>query len=379
MLSDTSGGSCVFWMARAYCKVYEMTDHKDLNLDRETLDEHIQNFMKSKGYSIDGEIETTTKKKRVSFGAAGAQFATVDLYLTKTGATTIQWKMGKNQPVGEELASHLKATINPAEFENVNYSLKGITADSFDSILDLLGEAVEIETNRDEVNCKQVTLKSVQHQDSLKLTHHRTTRVLQIQGKPLFCYRRVIFMLTDLLDLKGLEQVLYRKDDSSADIVRKEMAEDYLKGFFPSSYDHIPKDIKDLLISSCCVKLAAPNLPDYCLLLYPDLRSLEGALKLEMAGCQMSYQDAKNGFGDFFACESGACTLKPEYTENVSKKMVKAFNIGYTFYRKHRHAIFHMEEFDGSSRMIATLDSAISLSKDAYSAIDALYTARMEK
>ena len=359
-----------------------MTDYKDLNLGRETLEEHIQGFMKSTGYSIDGEIQAFDKRKRVVFGSAGAKFATVDLHLNRTGTTTIQWKMGQNQPVGEKLAVHLKATINPAEFETVNYSLKGITVDSFDSILDLMDEAVDIEitTDRDEAICKQVTLKSIEHQDSLKLTHHRRTRVLQIQGKPLSCYRRVIFMLTDLLDLKGLEQVLYRKDDSSADIVRKEMAEDYLTGFFPNSYAHLPDDIKKLLISSCCVKLAAPKLPDYCLLLYPDLRSLEGVLKLTMADCNMSVQDAEHGFGDFFDIKSGISNLKSEYEkDDLNKKMVIAINNGYNFYRKHRHAIFHMEEFTGGSRMITTLDLAIGLSKDAYAAIDALYTARMEQ
>jgi hypothetical protein len=231
---------------------------------------------------------------------------------------------------------------------------------------------IEIMTNRDEAACKQVTLKSVTYQDSLKLTHHRTTRKLQIQGRPLSCYRRAIFMLTDLLDLKGLEQVLYRKDDSSADIVRKEMAEDYLKGFFTNSYANLPNDIKKLLISSCCIKLATPELPDYCLLLYPDLRSLEGILKLKMAEYKMSVQDADNGFGDFFEVTSGKCDLKPEYQQLIPKKMVDPFNNGYTFYRKHRHAIFHMEEFADGSRMITTLNSAISLSKDAYSAIDAL-------
>ncbi|MFG6559723.1 type II toxin-antitoxin system RnlA family toxin [Sulfitobacter sp. 1A15299] len=349
-----------------------MTDYKDINLNRETLDEHIQDFMKSSGYSIDGEIEVFDKRKRVVFGRAGAQFATVDLHLNKTGTTTIQWKIGKNQPIGEELAIHLKATINPAEFESVNYSLEGITPDSFDSILDLMGDGIEVEINRDEKLIKQVTLKSVEHQDSLKLTHHRGTRLLQIQGKPLSCYRRVIFMLTDLLDLKGLERVLYRKDESSADIVRKEMAEDYLKAIFPENYAKIPKDIRDLLISSCCVKLAAPNLPDYCLLLYPDLRSLEGILKLKMAEHNMSVQVAENGFGDFFDVASGKCTLKPEYREKVPRKMVEPLSNGYTFYRKHRHAIFHMEEFPGGSRMISTLDSAIDLSKDAYLAIDAL-------
>ncbi|HDQ4328767.1 TPA: type II toxin-antitoxin system RnlA family toxin [Pseudomonas aeruginosa] len=357
-----------------------MSDYKDLNLNREALDANIQSFLQSNGYTLDGSIQIQGNRKRVVFGAAGAEFATVDLHLNSTGTTTVQWKMGKNQPVGEQLAIYLKATINPAEFENVNYSLRGITADSFDPILDCLQESEDLEINtlRDEPACKQVTLKSIAHQDSLTLTHHRTTRVLQIQGKPLSCYRRVIFMLTDLLDLKGLEQVLYRKDDSSAEIVRKEMAEDYLKGFFPQSYIHLPDAVKKLLISSCCVKLAAPKLPDYCLLLYPDLRSLEGVLKELMSGYNMSVEDAANGFGDFFDVNNGICTLKPDCAAKVGHaKMQDAFNKGYSYYRKHRHTLFHMEEFADGSRMIDTLDKAISLSKDAYIAIDNLYTARM--
>ncbi|MBA5635583.1 type II toxin-antitoxin system RnlA family toxin [Duganella sp. LX20W] len=357
-----------------------MSDYKDLNLNRETLDANIQSFMVSYSYTLDGGIQSIEKRKRVVFGAAGSEYATVDLHLNGTGTTTVQWKMGKNQPVGEQLAAYLKATINPAEFENVNYSLKGITSDSFDPILDCLNESsdIEITTLRDESICKQVTLRSVAHQDSLTLTHHRTTRVLQIQGKPLSCYRRVIFMLTDLLDLKGLEQVLYRKDDSSAEIVRREMAEDYLKGFFPRSYGYLPEAVKKLLISSCCVKLAAPKLPDYCLLLYPDLRSLEGVLKQEMSGYLMSVADTTDGFGEYFDVKHGVCTLKPQYEAAVGHAaMVDALNKGYSFFRKHRHTIFHMEEFPDGSRMIDTLDKAISLSKDAYAAIDGLYTARM--
>ena len=352
-----------------------MSDYKDLNLGRETLDEHIQSFLQTNGYQVEGGVQTQGNRKRIVFGAPGSQFAMVDLHLNKSGTTTIQWELGKNRPVGEQLAIHLKATINPAEFEHINYSLKGIGAESFDCILDLLEESndVEIENGRDDAACRRVTLKSVEHQDSLTLTHHRRTMVLQIQGKPLSCYRRVIFLLTDLLDLKGLEQVLYRKDDSSAEIVRKEMAEDYLKSFFPTSYDNLPGDVKKLLISSCCVKLAAPNIPDYCLLIYPELRSLEGVLKQKMANFNMSVQEAEYSFGDFFDKGAGKFNLKPEFEELVqSGKMVAALNDGYSFYRKHRHAIFHMEEFSGGSRMITTLDTAIGLSKDAYALIDAL-------
>ena len=95
-----------------------MSDYKDLNLNRETLDANIQSFLTSNGYTLDGGIQSLDKRKRVVFGAAGTEFATVDLHLNGTGTTTVQWKMGKNQPVGEQLAVYLKATINPAEFEN---------------------------------------------------------------------------------------------------------------------------------------------------------------------------------------------------------------------------------------------------------------------
>lgn len=356
------------------------SDYKDLNLDRAALDGHILRFVESNGYSLEGGIQPFQNRKRVCFGNAGSEFATVDLHLNSVGTTTIQWKTGKNQPLGESLAVFLKDTINPAEFDNVNYSLRGIISASFDPILECLLETKEFEFKvlREDAVCKQVSMRSIAYQDSLTLTHHRKTRVLQIQGKPLSCYRQVIFMLTDLLDLKGLEQVLYRKDDGSAEIVRKELAEDYLKTFFAKSYVHLPESIKKLLVSSCCVKLAAPRLPDYCLLLYPDLRSLEGVLKELMSGYNMSVEDSDVGFGKFFDVKQGVCTLKADYAAGVKHaKMEEAFNQGYTFYKKNRHTLFHMEEFADGSRLIDTLEKAMSLSKDAYKAIDDLYTARM--
>lgn len=378
MLSFVACGSAS--AKKAKLGVMELSEYKDLNLNRENLDANVLSFIESNGYTVDGRIQEHQRRKRVVFGPAGSEFATVDLHLTMTGVTTIQWQMGKNQPLGEELAKHLKGTINPAEFETVNYSLQGITSEAFDPILECLNDASDLEITmlRDEPGCKQVTLKSIPHQDSLTVTHHRGTRVLQLQGKPLSCYRQVIFLLTDLLDLKGLEKVLYRQDDSSASVVRKEVAEDYLKVSFTRSYDLLPAKVKLLLISGCCVKLASPKLPDYSLLLYPDLRSLEGVLREVMCGYDMYVADAEHGFGDFFICKSNVCSLKPEHEKNVGHaKMVVALNDGYTFYRKHRHTLFHMEDFPDGSRMIDTLEKAVGLSKDAYSFIDGLYTARM--
>ncbi|MDO6545726.1 type II toxin-antitoxin system RnlA family toxin [Pseudoalteromonas carrageenovora] len=356
-----------------------MSDFKNLNINRETLDSHIQKFLDSCNYQRE-DTKDEPNKKRILFGAAGAYFATVDLIFNKNGTTTIHWKLGKNHELGQELATYIKDTIDPAELETVNFSLKGVTTDSIEPIIECIAEAddIEVAISRDDDICKQVSLKSTLHQDTLKLTHHKTTRLLQIQGKPLSCYRRIIFMLTDLLDLKGLEQVLYRKDDSSAELVRKEMAEDYLRTMLTRSFEYLPEAVKKLLISSCCVKLASPSLPDYCLLLYPDLRALEGVLKQNLSEFDMSVGDAEHSFGTFFDVHLGICTLKTEYSARIGHvKMEEAFNQAYTFFRKHRNTIFHMEEFADGSRMIDTLDKAISLSKDTYAAIDGLYTARI--
>jgi hypothetical protein len=47
-----------------------MSDYKDLNLNREILDANIQGFLDSKGYTLDGGIQSFDKRKRVIFGAA---------------------------------------------------------------------------------------------------------------------------------------------------------------------------------------------------------------------------------------------------------------------------------------------------------------------
>ena len=103
-------------------------------------------------------------------------------------------------------------------------------------------------------------------------------------------------------------------------------------------------------------------------------------MKELLNGYGMSVADAEHGFGDFFDFDSrsGQCSIKPEFSAQIGHAgMEAAFNNGYSFYRKHRHTLFHMEEFDGGSRLISNLGMAISLSNDAYTAIDNLYTARM--
>lgn len=354
-----------------------MPDYKNLNLNRDMLDENIKNFLTSNQYALGDANSVTERRRRISFGRAGITFAMVDLHLNQDGTTTIQWKLGKNYDLGKTLADYLKATIDPAELKSVNYSLQGITRENFSTIIELLVETNELEINETCHNSSKVSkLTSKRHQDQLTLSHHNRNNILQIQGRPLSCYRHVIYFLTDLLDLKGLEQVLYRKDDSSAEIVREEMAIDYLNQHFPKNYSRLPDSIKKLLISGCCIKLASPTLTDYSLLLYPDLRSLEGVLKQELANLGLVYSEAEYGFGDFFQKNGSSYILNKDFENAIPKENARdSFCKAYHFYNKNRHSLFHMEDFPDASRMTSQLQNAINLSKEIYTLIDDIYTA----
>jgi hypothetical protein len=271
----------------------------------------------------------------------------------------------------------LKSTIDPDQFESVAYSLDGIIEDEITPVFAQASEDDDFDfavVSDNEIE-KKAVLESIKNQDRITITHYKTTNRLLIQGKPLCSYRFFIYLLSGLLDLPGLEKVLCRKDDGVSEIVRAEFAIDHLRGAISCNFEDIPQKVRDLLISGCCVKLAAPRLPEYSMLLFPDLRALEGVLRERMSRYAMNVGEVEHGFGEFFAICEGSATLKEEYVDVInSPDMTEALNNGYTFLRKHRNTLFHMDDFTESSRTIDTLEKAIALSKDTYTLIGSLYS-----
>ncbi|MCW7553742.1 type II toxin-antitoxin system RnlA family toxin [Endozoicomonas gorgoniicola] len=360
-----------------------MSNYKSLNLKRESIDVYVEDFVNSQSLNLrSNESLDNNKKKRITIGRIGVYDAIVDLHLNKDGTTTVNHKLGKNQELGAKLAQFLLDTIDPNEFLSVNYTLKGIHSDNIEPIIEEIGccsldgskSEFEIAIEQDNNIRKIYKITSVQHQDTLTVTHFKTTKLLSIQGKPLFSYRRLIYLLSELLDLAGLQTVLSRTEENTAQIIRSELAKDYLKGQLPDSFENLPQIIKDLLVSGCCVKLASPDLPEYSMLLFPDLRALEGVLRTELGVYGMHPGEEKFGFGAFFSVNCDTVTLKSNFKEIVdSADMVLALEKTYEFFRKLRHTLFHMEDFAEASRKIDTLDKAIKLSKDCYNLINNIY------
>jgi len=358
--------------------------YKNLHLQRENIDNFVSDYAKENDLVV-REIQASSNKKRITLGAVGIDDCIVDLHLNRTGTTTVQWKMGKNQELGEGLAKYLKATINPDELKAISFSLKGITADNIDPIIDELTQCVNdngdseflIENTKDDTK-SIFKIKSNEHDDTVVVTHFVTTNKLVIQGKTLFTYRRIIYLLSELLDLNGLQSVLSCTDEQTVSIVRNEIALDYLKGKLPNSYDQLPASIRDLMCSGCCVKLASPKLPEYSMLLFPDLRALEGIIKTILSEYGLSVDGHEYGFGGFFTVSRGNVTLQEEFRDIiVESDLIESLELAYAFFKKHRHTLFHMNDFADASRKIDTLDKALSLSSDSYAAIDKIYRSKV--
>jgi hypothetical protein len=352
-----------------------VSDFKDLNLDRDKLNENILEFIAKCNYSIEGEISLNNNKKRVKFGRIGSPYALVDLSLNKSGGTTVQFKQGANPELGEQLAEYLKSTMDDKGFETVNLVLQGVSPDELDALVSELIENTEVQSdiNEDTDTRKVFKFTHTKHGDNITVTHHKTTLNMQVQGRPLACYRRFMYLLTELLDLPCLERVLCLKDDGKAEIVRPEMATSYLRGKLQNSFDKLPSKVQHLLVSGCCVKLAAPQLQEYSLLLFPDLRALEGVTRLAFSDYNLYVSDQKFGFGAFFDGDNPV-KMKDDFANIINcPEKVNAIENAYDFLKKHRNTLFHMDDNVNASRVIDTLDKAIALSDDVYDLIDGIY------
>ncbi|WP_341509615.1 type II toxin-antitoxin system RnlA family toxin (plasmid) [Photobacterium damselae subsp. damselae] len=355
----------------------EERNYQRINLNREVIEATIQQFAETNAFEVRSLKERPGGNGlRAVVGKVGIEDSMLDIHFNQCGTCTLQYMIGKNRELGKAIADTLYETIHPDEFNTVNLVLIGIYEQDIEPVFEeLLEQSEHIERSIEEENPsrKVSKLTSKTYQDSITVTHHKVTHKLQIQGKPLSCYREFVYFLTELLDLSCLDKVLIRQDDSSAEIVRVEMAKQFLDSEFGEVSEKLPQAIRKLLLSSICVKLATPVLPDYSLLLYPELRSLEGAVKDKLTSCGIEIDGRQ--LGDFFRYLSPGCyALRCEYSQLVADAAARS-KLGntYSWYHKHRHGLFHMADIVDGSRLLGNFEQLIELSKNAHELIKEMY------
>lgn len=348
-------------------------NYKDLPLDRTNLRQSITNYLQDNRFNLHKDEEDNSKW-RLEFYHPNQEVCLITIFFNKDGTSTIQYSQGKNQAEGKKLADYLYDTINSDEFITINMSLKNIPEDEFISVInELVSEHEDINISKEEKNkIKLFNVTSSTYNDTIKLTYHQN-RTLQIQGKPLTCYKRFIYYISNLLNLSGIESVLMKTDSSRSEILNIEMAEFHLKNQLGEDiFDKLNRNIKYLLLSSFCIKFSSPKLPDYCMLLYPEFRVLEGILKQKLLEHDLIASECEgiDSFGGFFVkkTQSDCFSIKQEYQQKIPcKDMQKRLCDAFDFFNKHRNRLFHMNEHVDSSRMISDINEMNRISNIIYS------------
>lgn len=355
--------------------------YQDLNLRRENIDSYISEFIKTDSRLKIREDNEADSKRTIKFGSVGIEDATVILFFKKNGTTTITYKTGKNYDLGKGLADSLYETLDPSEDSTVNLVLKGVDTENvkvlleeLESLKDEEGEQeLSITRHKTTMHSEKIEVTSNRYNDRLTIIHHHTTNRLQVQGRALFCYRNLTYFLAILLDQESLLSVISKSSDEERLLVRQEVARTHIENIYTNSYPRMEDAFRDLLVSSYCVKLAAPELSDYSMLIYPDLRVLEGVIKETLAKHGKHTDSDRIVIGDYFESSHGQFKIKDEHLSAFSAGTLPALEECYKFYRAQRHSLFHMSEMVSSSRMITTLGEVMSLSSDIVSKIEELY------
>ena len=350
---------------------------KNLNLRLSDLDNCISEYCKEQNIRYELKNQSSSKKY-YEISRSGQEPARLTVYLNNKGTTTLQHSQGKNPKLSLQVAEHIRNKLCELEISSLNIGIGGIAI----TLIVIIKERIEEVKASNDISIEEkdtnevirLTLESQTYKDRLTLTYYKKTQKLQIQGRPLSCYNEVAYALTTELDPETLSKILYKKDADDQNIIRPEMAEELVKLKLPNAFDQLPKLIQDLLISSNCIKSASPKLPEYSLLTYAELRSLEGVIKRHLL--KNGILQLPRNVGEIFELNSikKAVGLGESYKSSYSGNKLNEILDAYSYYYQRRHSLFHIEYFTESTSTISTVEGEINICNKVYELIEDIYS-----
>ena len=359
-----------------------MAKNPGVNLSIDKLEQYVEEFKElNPGIHVEEKARTISKAE-FSIRKPGHEIATVILYIKSTGLTTVTYKTGKNHDLGKIFHDLLQSKCGDSETNKVNLVLKGISKDEIDLIIELMkseridnDEAFTIAVSSPNEICTIYSIACNHYRDATTVTYHHSAHKLQIQGRALYGYRLLSYHLSDILDQQSLMAVIERTsidDIEEKRIIHEEVAAKYIEKSLPNAYFRLDKTYQNLLVSSYCVKLGSPNLPEYSMLLYADLRVLEGIIKETLMKNDLYTSSEGKDIGEYFS--GFEPKLKDCYEDNFSSgSEIVALEKCYDFFKRNRHSLFHMGETGYESRTTDTLREVMQLSDIICQLIDDMY------
>lgn len=358
-------------------------DYKNLNLDPEVLEQNFISFceineFKNVGYRKSG------KYFRAQFKPEDQEIAMVEIMPCGDGTTTIHYKLGKNRDAGMQLAEYYKSSADPDAQKNVSLMIDNVDERKFSLFRDELtsvkaeGDDSKFSIVDHSDNDQQSVIKvtSYQYKCTVTATYYKTNDRLHLQGKPLYTFKQMMYLLSEDIGLNGFIEIIYKKDvDEKTLQIDKGDIDAEIVNVMPNAFMCFSDKVKDMLRTSYKARLLDIEWPDYSMLLFNDLRALEASIKQGLIKFNFTPGDAAHGVGTWFKPrEHGSDIFVWDESHYLGcDKTKESLGQCYTLYKKQRHTLFHTEDVEAGSRTITSKEQANSLASEVASNIDALF------
>lgn len=296
-------------------------------------------------YLIKGTYKGQMKEIKISFIS------------NQNGSTTINYKMGKSKDISHEIASFIKDNGVTDKRNNSISSLSNVNNDDFNTVLEFLGA---------DYNTLKIDEKAINHGIQKKISidtgeqivfNYYENSTLTITGRPLLLHSSTLNYFTDLKYLKPEHRfdsaVKYYHIETKYGEYKKELSEK-----IPLAYEHLPENVKSLILSGIILEKIEVDLPDYSSFVFSVLKSIEGLMKHFLFEKGITID---RNF-DLFKKDIEPVEIRDSKKTIIScDKTVEIIEELYEFYKKERHTIFHTEFLDVSTRIIDKREDAIEI------------------
>lgn len=361
------------------------SDFKELNLDQTRLKECVEEFWKINNCQVCTYSPESNTRHRVKYSVDGDDVM-VEFLFRQNGTTTIHTKIGKYFEKGEKLAIYIKDKLVEDDRKFIAVSVKSIKQEAFDLLIDFLKELKNDDSEVTEIlvslisedATKKIIKATSKYNDSLTITHYKTTNKLLIQGKPLYGYYQISYFLAKFTDLNGFLEIVYKGEDAPNSInVDENFIEEELKSLLPNAYFELGDGILKMLRTSYTLKDISISLADYSCYVFPVLRALEGVMRRLLFN-EVGYSievDNDNSFrGIFYKDLNGNFVVNNNFKQTIgNNKVCDALELCYNYFIQQRHALFHTNDFTDSSVFIDTNEKANKIIEKVVKIIDKAY------
>ena len=341
-------------------------EFKKLGLNREKIDEAIRSF--SSSAKITGPVIKPGDLRIYSISIPGEIEASLNIYYTKDGNTTLLTSTGKNHSLSEKIATHI---VNECEYKNVpgkSLYLKKITDQEFDDLLEFLkGYEVKFEEGSVIPHGKQLKVIS-QYGDYLYINKYDSGS-FQVQGTSKIAKAWVIEGLTNLLPYKEVIDIQLKSLDV---VVTTDEVINELQQVLPSAYSFLGETLVAITSPAIALKSINIELKDYTVFVFPALKGLESYIKKLFLTNGITI--TRDGFNEYFQVSS-----KVKLTEESKKiinnhTVIKAIEDSYAYFKKQRHGLFHVDGTIETARLIESKKESEDILEDIFNVMEKTYS-----